>query len=171
LLAQIVGRSGDQRPHLVDRPGPVPLGATAHHPQHPDGLDVAVPELGCPERVAGLGGPSGRHGVMRVGLALPPASLPVRTVDLHHRHPFVLQIAGQAGAVAARPLHTHHDDLAVRSEPAQQSPIARRRGRERLDAEQSAELVKGGHHVDIEVGVDPTGDLCCHCSRLPVSLK
>ncbi len=43
----------------------------------------------------------------RVGLALPAASLTVRTVDLHHRHPFVLQMAGQAGTVAVGPLDTH----------------------------------------------------------------
>jgi hypothetical protein len=105
---------------------------------------------------------------MGVGLALPAATLTIRTVDLHHGDPLTLEMAGQASAVAAGPLDTHDDHLAVRSQPAQQSPIALRRGRERLHAHQRAKPVEGRHDVDVEVGIDPTGDLCCHCCRLPV---
>jgi hypothetical protein len=39
-------------------------------------------------------------------------------------------------------------------------------GRERLGAEQASDLVQGGGHMDLAVGVDATGD---GAARLPLS--
>jgi hypothetical protein len=71
-------------------------------------------------------------------------------------------MAGQPGPVAAGPLDADKDDGAEALQPAQQPAVPGGVGGERLDAEQAADVVEGGGDVDVEVGVDPSGDLIWH---------
>jgi hypothetical protein len=109
-------------------------------------------------RLASLGGPRCSNGVFGVGLALAPAALAIGTVDFGHRDLVGPKMPGQPGPVAAGALQADELDGAEAHEPAQESPIARRRSREALHAEQGTSFVEGGRHVDVEMRVDPTGD-------------
>ena len=52
----------------------------------------------------------------------------------------------------------------------QQRPVPGGVGGERLDAKQAADVVEGGGDMDVEVGVDPSGDLICMVVRFVPSL-
>ena len=85
LGAEFVGSGGDDRTHLVQRPGAVPRGAAASQSQHPDRFDVAVAGLRHAERVTRERGPRRADRVVRVRLAGTSSPLPVRSIDLDHR--------------------------------------------------------------------------------------
>ena len=74
--------------------------------------------------------------------------------------PWLVEVAGEPGPIAAGPFDTDELDGAEALEPAQQVPVARGRGREALHAKQGSSFVEGGRHVDVEVRVDPSGDRC-----------
>ena len=115
LAAELVGRGGDERSHLVQRPGPVPGGAGASQSQHPDRFDIAVAGLRLAERVTRERGPGRADRVVRVGLPGPASPLPVRSIDLHHRHPRALEMTSQSRAVTAGPFDTDQHDLTERT--------------------------------------------------------
>ena len=76
--------------------------------------------FGRPKRLTRQRGAGGGHGVDRVGLALPVTDLPVRAIDLDHRDPGPVQLAGQPGPIRAGALDADQLDLAVRAQPADQ---------------------------------------------------
>jgi hypothetical protein len=118
LGSELVGRSGDEGAHLVQRPGAVSSGAAASQPQHPDCFDVAVASLRRAECITGERGSCGAHRVVAVGLAGSASTLPVRPVNLHDSHPDRLEMAGQTRAVASGPCDTHqHLDEAWNTSP------------------------------------------------------
>jgi hypothetical protein len=67
-------------------------------------------------------------------------------------------MAGEAGAVAAGALDAHEIDLAVASQPAEQTAVAGRGGLKRLHTEQTTAVVQHGGDVHIEVSVDTSRD-------------
>jgi hypothetical protein len=71
--------------------------------QGADSLYRAVAAFRCAAGPARLGGAGGADRIQRVGLALPAAVLPVRTVDLDDPDAGRGDVAGQARAVAAGP--------------------------------------------------------------------
>jgi hypothetical protein len=80
-------------------------------------------------------------------------------------------VAGQPGAIRARALDAHQLDDAEATEPPQELAVPAGGGREGLGAEEGAEVVEGGGDVDVEVGVDASGDAIgqavhCHLLRL-----
>jgi hypothetical protein len=100
--------------------------------------------------------------VDRVGLAGPPALLAVGPVHLDDADVLVLEVAGEAGSVAAGAFHADQHDGAEALKPDQQLPIARSVGGEGLDTQQPADGAECGGDVGVEVGVDPSGDLIWH---------
>ena len=162
LGTQLVGRGRDQRAHLIQRPGPVSAGAGAGNTQDADRFDVAVSSLRRAERVARERSSRCAHRVMRVGLPGPAASLPVRPIHLHDLHAALEKMTGQARAVAAGSFDTDHHDLTERREPLSELAIAVWCRRERRSSQQAAVVVQRGRDVHIEMGVDPTRDLCSH---------
>ena len=143
-------------------PDPLLAGAAPGHAQHPYGLNAAVSRLRLSLGPPRQGGSSGFHRVDGIGLARPPPLLAVGAVHLDDAHALVVEVAGQAGPVAAGALDANHDDGAEALKPGQQPAITEAVGRERLDAEQAADGVEGGDDMDVEVGVDPSGDLIWH---------
>jgi hypothetical protein len=61
---------------------------------------VSVPRLGVAGGVVREGGPGGRDGVLRIGLALEPAALAVGTVDFDDADALGLEVTGpRSGSV------------------------------------------------------------------------
>jgi len=97
-------------------------------------------------------------GVLRVALASPATALPIGAVHLDHQDPFGVEVAGEAGAIAARALDPDELDLAEVSEPSEQTAVTSWRGLEGLNAEKAAEMVQGGGDMHVQVRVDTRGD-------------
>jgi hypothetical protein len=165
-LAQFGGRGHQQRLDGVDRLGTGLDRGLAGDPQRPGHLHRAVLGLGDAGRLARLHRPSGGVGVNGVALAAPPAGCPVGPVDLQNPLARGGQEPDEPGAVAARALHPPGLDLTQPTGPGQQLAIASPAGRGDGDAKPAAQLVPGGGHMDVLVGVDPNGDPCrfevCH---------
>jgi hypothetical protein len=68
-----------------------------------------------------------------VGIASPPSSLAVWTVDLHHPHASLMQVTGEPRPVAAGALHADELDWPAAFEPAQQCPVPGGRGVKAFD--------------------------------------
>jgi len=107
--------------------------------------------------ITALGGPGSGDGVSGVALAA-PASLPVRPIDLHHRHIMGVQEAGQPGPIGTGSLHPDQLDITEAGQPRPQLPITGSRRGELGDAEQTAAFVQRCRDVDIEMGIDTLGD-------------
>ena len=129
--------------------------------QHADRFDVAVGGLGHRPGAATERRPSCLDRVDGVGLAVAAPGLTARAVNLDHRHADTAQEAGQAGPVGAGALDTDSLQRAEPDQPGVQVGEPGGRRRERLDAEHTAVAVERGGDMDIEVGVDPTGDRAC----------
>ena len=71
-------------------------------------------------------------------------------------------MTGEPGAVAAGALHANQGEGSEAAKPAEQAAVAGAVGGERLDAQQPADGVQGGSHMDVEVGVDASGDPVWH---------
>jgi hypothetical protein len=99
---------------------------------------------------------------MGVRLAGPASSLTIRPINLDHPHTPVMQMASQSRAVTAGSFDTDHHDRTERHEPISQRAIPVRGRRERRGAQQPATVVQRGCDMHIEMGVDPTRDLCSH---------
>ena len=65
-------------------------------------------------------------------------------------------MAGQSGSIRARPLDADLGHFPEGLEPSQQCLVAGGVGLKALRAEQPAERVEGGSHVDVEVRIDTT---------------
>jgi hypothetical protein len=152
----------DAAAHLIERPGSGLASRQAGDPQNPHGLDVSVSGLRLAEGVAGLGSTGSSDGVLRIGLASPPAPLAVRAVDLQDVDTLALQLPSEAGAIVACALDADQLDVAEGSKPSKQTAVAGRRGLVRLHAEQRPAMIQSGADMDVEVGVDTPGDTGWH---------
>ena len=114
--------------------------------------------LATPWARPGLRGPGGLDRVEGIGLAGLASGLAVLAVHLDDVDPCSGEEAGDAGPIGARPLHADLSDVAEGLEPGQQGRVSVGVGPEGLGAEQASDLVEGGGHVDLAVGVDATGD-------------
>jgi hypothetical protein len=84
--------------------------------------------------------------------------LAVGPIDLDYPDPGGCHGPGQARPVAARSLDPDEAQLAETAQPGQQLCVAGRGHFERFHAQQAADRVQSGRHVDIGVGVDPARD-------------
>jgi hypothetical protein len=151
----------------VDRRGPIPAGRALGHHQRADRFDVSVASLRQAAGSARQGRSSGGDGVERVGLPGLAAGGTICPVDLEDGDAEAGEVAGEAGAVAARALDPDPLHAAEAAEPAGESGVAGGGGRERLDAEQAADLVERSGDVNVQVGVNAAGHGAClydgHC--------
>jgi hypothetical protein len=137
---------------LVDR-------AATGYPQIAQRFDAAVTLFGGTGPFAGQGGLGRLDGVDRVGLALEPAGLAVRTVDLDHLDAFTAQPAGEPCSVGAGPLDPDPQQPPEPAHPGQQGGVSGYRGGELLGAQHSPDQVDHRRGVRVLMGVDSTGDL------------
>ncbi len=137
---------------LVDR-------AAAGYPQIADRFDTAVTLLGGTGPLPGQGGLCGGDGVDRVGLALEPAGLAVRTVDLNHLDPFLTQPASEPRSVGAGPLDPDPHYPPEPTHPDQQGGVSGYRGGELLAAQHPPNQVDHRRGVGVLMGIDSTGDV------------
>ena len=143
---------------LVEQPDAGLAPGAGSDEQYPDRFHVAVGGLGHAVGPAAQRRPGRLHGVDGVGLAVAAASLPVGAINLDHRNPGAVQEAGQPGPVGACALDTDPGHRAEAAQPAVQLGEPGRCRRERFDTQHTAVAVDRGGHVNVEVGVDPTGD-------------
>ena len=143
--------------HLDQGLDPGLAGRALGDDEDPDGLDGTVSRLGAAARSTTQGRPGGFDGVEGIGLAAAAALLSVGSVDFDDLDADSAQVAGQARAIGTGALDADLGHVAEGLEPAQQRLVAGRVGLEALRAEQPAERVEGGSHVDVEVRVDTTG--------------
>ncbi len=129
-------------------------GAAPGDAQQPDRFHLTGASLGSAQRLTGKHGAGRTDGVGLVGLPVAAAMLPVRAHHLSHIDALSREVAGYAGTPRAGPLHPNGDDLAMRAHPAPQLPVADSRGRERLGADQTSELVEHCREVNVLVRVD-----------------
>jgi hypothetical protein len=136
----------------------IDCGSAGDH-QHPDGFDVAVTML----RLAGCGsaqrGSRRCDGVDRVGLAVAVTGLTVWSIDLDHSDAFAAQVSAEPGAIGAGAFDTDAVDRPETLQPGNELGVAGASGRGRFDAEHTAVRVDRGRNMELEVGVDPAGDL------------
>jgi hypothetical protein len=158
VLAQLVGRGDDHLGELVKRGGAGLDRAGAGQAQLADGFDDAVGELGDHRRVAGQGVPGGHFGVNRIALAPPTARVRVRLVDLNDGDLARPEVAHQAGGEAAGRFDADDGDRPEGLQPGQQGPVALRRRRKRLTAQEPAALVERRGVVGVGVGVNAARD-------------
>src|SRR4029453_14203653 len=128
-------------------------------PQAADHLHLAVAGLGHHPGLSGLDGSGGGLGIEGVGLALAAPGLTVGSVDLDHDLGVGGQEAGEGSPVAAGALHPPDDRLSQLVGPAQQLLVAGRGGGDLDGGHRAAELVVGVGDMEIQVGVDPDGEL------------
>jgi hypothetical protein len=152
-------RAGERAFEGVDGLGAGPHGGGAGDPQAADHLHLAGARLGQDRDLAGLHGLGSGPGVQGVGLALAASGLAVGSVDLDHDLTVDGQEAGQGGTVGAGALHPPGHGLSQLMGPTQQLLVAGRGGRDLEGGHRAAELVVGVGDMDLEVGVDPEGEL------------
>ena len=99
---------------------------------------------------------SSLDGVELIGLAVAAALLPVRTINLDHRHRRSREMTCKAGPIGAGALDPDTLDRAEPSHPRRQHPCPSARRRERLDTQQTAVHVDHRGDVHIAMRVDPT---------------
>jgi hypothetical protein len=166
LLAELGGRGDQQRFERVDGLGAGPYRGGAGDPQRADHLHLAIACLGHHRDVAGLHGLGGGLGVQRIVLAVAAPGGPVGPVDFQHDLVLGDKEAGQGGAVGAGALHAPGDGLAESPGPGEQVLVAAGGGVYLDGVHAAAELVVGVGDVDVQVRVDPDGDLwrggVCH---------
>jgi hypothetical protein len=133
--------------------------AAAGHVQGADHLDPPVTQLGDGRRAARQHRACGRIRIERVGLALEPAGLAVRPVDLDHDGTLPSEVAGQPGTVHPGALHSDRDHATVLGRPPPQPAVARNGGRERRVTELTTDLVDDRGDMHLGMSVDPDGDL------------
>ena len=129
--------------------------------EDPDGLDRAVPALGRSLGPARENGPGGLDGVEGIGLAAVVSSLAVLAVDFDDVDAGSGEEAGDARPVGPRPFHPDFSDVSEIPEPRHQGGVAVGIGRERCGSEQATDVVQGGGHVNLPMGVDTTSDGAC----------
>jgi len=166
LLAELGGGGDQQRFERVDRLGAGPHRACAGDPQRADHLHLPVARLGHDRHLPSLDRAGGGLGVDRVGLAVAAAGGAVGAVDLQHGLALGGKEAGQGGAVGAGALYAPGVDLAEPPRPGEQVLVAGGGGGDADGGHAAAELVLGVGDMDVEVGVDPDGELpgcgVCH---------
>jgi len=92
--------------------------------------------------------------------------LTVRATHLDHLHLVSGDEPGQPRTPRAGALNTDRAQLPVAGQPGVQCLVPGGGCRERLGADQSAELVERGGYVEVLVGVDPAGNHPrCICHR------
>jgi hypothetical protein len=126
--------------------------------------------LAAPQLAFRLRGAGGLDRVDGIGLALAPAFLAVRAVDLENFYARSPQVAGQAGPIRAGALHPDPHRRAERAQPDQQRLVARRGGRKLLHPQQTADAIKCSGYMHIQVRVHATRDRArgiYHCHRHP----
>jgi hypothetical protein len=127
---------------------------------------LAVARLGHDRHLSGLHRPGGGGSVDRVGLAQVAPGLAVGPVDLLDDLALGGKEAGQGGAGGAGALHAPGDDLAEPPRPDEQVVVAGGGGGDLHGVHAAAELVGCVGDVDLQVGVDPDGELgrggVCH---------
>ena len=98
----------------------------------------------------------------------------VRLVDLEDPDTALTQVAHQRGRVGAGRLDRDDVDLAESAQPVQQLPVARRRRRKALRAEQSAAAIQHRGMMGVGVRVNPTDDqrvLLLHAVHAVLSIR
>jgi hypothetical protein len=156
-LELIRGTEG-QVAHLTERLNTGPAGRALGHDGDPDRLDTSVSALGDTMGSPRLCGPCGLERVEGVGLAPLTPSLAVLAIHFDHVDPRSGEEAGDASPIGTRALHADLRDVAKGLEPGEQLCVSARVGLERPGPEQASDLVEGGGHVDLSVGVDASGD-------------
>jgi hypothetical protein len=157
-LAQLIRTAEAEMTELVETSSTGLTAGTVSDQQHPDRFHRAIGGLRHRRRPATQRGAGRFHGVDAVGLAVAAAGLTVGSIDLDHRYPGTLEEPGEAGPVGAGAFHPDLRQRSERTEPRVQAREAVGGRRERLHAEHATIGVECGSDVDIEVGVDPTGD-------------
>ena len=140
---QVIGCAEAEMAELVEILGAAVASRAVGDEQHPDRLDVAVSGLRHAVRSAAERGSSGLDRVDRIGIAVGPSSLPVRSTDLDHGDAGTAQEAGQPSPVGAGALDTDPIKRAEAAQPGVQLAEPSRRRRERPDAEHPAIAVHG----------------------------
>ena len=156
--SELVGGRVAELAHLVHCPQSGFTGRALGHEQRPNGLDVAVPGLGCAGGPAAQHGPSRLDGVGGIRLALRAPGLAVWTVDLHHLDARPCEEPTEARSIGAGALHAHLGHRPEGAHPLEHRLVAPGAGVERLHAEHATDRVQGGGHVDVQMGVDTTDD-------------
>ena len=91
-----------------------------------------------------------------IALAVLASLLPVRSIDLDHRHPRRHETAGDTRPVRAGSFDPNAFDHTERRHPRRQRSMPASRRRERLHPEQSAVHVDHRGNVEVAMRVDPT---------------
>ena len=117
---------------------------------------MRVPGLGPTFATARQGAASCFDRIELIALAVLATLLPVRTIDLDHRHARGHEMAGDARPVRAGSLDPDPFDRTEAGHPRRQRPIPGSGRRERLHPEQTAVHVDHCGDVEVAVGVDPT---------------
>jgi hypothetical protein len=155
---QLIRTAEAEMTELVETPRAGLTAGTVSDEQHPDRFHSAIGGLGHRRRPAAQRGAGRFHGVDAVGLAVAAAGLTVGSIDLDHRHSGTVEEPGEAGPVGTGAFHPDLRQRPERTQPSVQAGEAVGGRRERLHAEQPSIGVECGGDMDIEVGVDPTGD-------------
>ena len=104
---QLVRSAEGELAHLGERLDPRSTGRALGDNEDADGLDGAVPALGCSMGPARERGPGGLDGVEGIGLAAVAPGLTVLAVYFDDVDPGSGEMAGDAGAIGPRPLDPH----------------------------------------------------------------
>jgi hypothetical protein len=126
--------------------------------QRPHRFDRTVAGLGNAGGSPGEHGSSSLDGISRVGLPGPPAGLTVGSIDLDHLESAAPQMASQTRTVGTGALHTDALHLAEPDKPVMQLGKSGGGRRERLDRQHTAVDIHDSGDMNIQVGVDTTGD-------------
>ena len=144
--------------HLGQRLDPGPSGRTLGHHQDSDGLNGTVLGLRDAGGSATQRCSCSLDRIKRVGLTTAPALGSVGPVNLDHVDVSFSQESSQSRSIGAGAFNPNLGNGTEALEPLQQQLVARRSRVEGLGAEQCTERVKCGSDMDIEVGIDATGD-------------
>ena len=142
--------------HLDECLDPGLAGRALGDDEDPDGLDGTVSRLRAAARSTAESGAGGFDGVEGIRLAAATALLSVRSIDFDDLDANSAQVAGQSRPIRACALDADLGHVPESLEPGQQRLVAGGVGRKALRAEQPAERIEGGGHMDVEVRVDTT---------------
>ena len=126
--------------------------------QRPYRFGERVTRLRLTVAAAGQRSAGSLDGVELIGLAVPASLLPVRTIDLDHRHRRSREMAGDTRAVRAGALDTNTFDRAEPAHPHRQTTMPVRGRAERLDTQQTAVHIDDRGDVHVAMRVDPAHD-------------
>jgi hypothetical protein len=119
---------------------------------------LPVRVFASPHELAGRGGSGSGDRVLRVALAAPASTLPVRAINLHDGDVVGVEEPGEPGTVGTGAFDSDELDVTEAPQPAEQSRVTSRGRVEHLDTTQTTAFVERGGNVNIEVCVDTTGD-------------